>query len=339
MPVNINGYFKRRVERLWYGAGRCAVVLQPLAWMYRAAVTLRRAGYRRGWLHSVRCPLPVIVVGNVTVGGSGKTPLVIWLVRHLEEAGLRPGIVSRGYCGRAADQPVLVDPASRAEAVGDEPVLLARRTGVPVCVCIDRVAAVEYLWRETDVTVVIADDGLQHYRLRRDLEFIVIDGQRGFGNGRMLPAGPLREPVTRLAEADLVLCNGPADSIAAHVFTLVPGKARALSGTRERDLDAFRGRRVWAVAGIGNPGRFHSLLANAGIDIAPVTVADHGTVDLDRLVVQHERPILMTEKDAVKYPGTSVTDAWSVPVDICMPVESAAAVARCLSGLETTVRG
>jgi len=339
MSANINSHFERRVERLWYGARIYPVLLQPLAWIFQAAVAVRRAGYRRGWLRSVRCPLPVIIVGNVTVGGSGKTPLVIWLVRYLEAAGMRPGIVSRGYGGRAGHQPVLVDPDSRAEAVGDEPLLLARRTGVPVCVAIDRVAAVGHLWRETDVTVVVADDGLQHYRLRRDLEFIVIDGQRGFGNGRMLPAGPLREPVSRLAEADLVFSNGPADEISAHVFTLAPLKARALSGVRERGLEAFRGQRVWAVAGIGNPDRFHSLLANAGIGVEPVTVADHGMADLDRLVARHAWPILMTEKDAVKYPDTSVTDAWSVPVDVCMPVESAAAVARCLSGLETAVQG
>jgi len=308
-----------------------AVLLLPFAWAYRAAVAVRRACYRTGCLSSVKCSVPVIVIGNVTVGGSGKTPLVAWLVGYLEGAGMRPGIVSRGYGGSSGRNPVIVGPDSRAEKVGDEPLLLVRRTGVPVCVCADRVAAVQHLVRETDVAVVVADDGLQHYRLQRDLEFIVIDGQRGLGNGRMLPAGPLREPASRLVEADLVFSNGRADGIPGHVFELVPDKARALLGTRERDLKEFAGDRVWAVAGIGNPDRFYALLAEFGIDIEPVAVADHGIIDLGRLVAEHDRPILMTEKDAVKYPGISIIDAWWVPVDVRMPVEAEAAVSRLIN--------
>jgi tetraacyldisaccharide 4'-kinase len=308
-----------------------AVLLLPFAWAYRAAIALRRACYRTGCLRSVKCSVPVIVVGNVTVGGSGKTPLVVWLVGYLQDAGMRPGIVSRGYGGSAGRSPVIVGPDKRAEEVGDEPLLLARRTGVPVCVCADRVAAVEYLLRETDVTVVVADDGLQHYRLQRDLEFIVIDGQRGLGNGWMLPAGPLREPAARLAEADLVFSNGRADGISGHVFELVPGKAHSLLGTRQRDLKEFAGDRVWAVAGIGNPDRFYALLAEFGIDIEPVAVADHGIIDLGRLVAKYDRPILMTEKDAVKYPGISIIDAWWVPVDVRMTVEAEEVVSRLIN--------
>jgi len=308
-----------------------AVLLLPFAWAYRAAVAFRRACYRTGCLSSVKCSVPVIVVGNITVGGSGKTPFVVWLAGYLEDAGMRPGIVSRGYGGSAGRNPVIVEPGSRAEEVGDEPLLLARRTGVPVCVCIDRVAAVEHLLRETDVTVIVADDGLQHYRLQRDLELIVIDGQRGLGNGRLLPAGPLREPVARLLEADLVFSNGRADGIPGHVFDLVPGKAHALLGSRELELKQFAGDRVWAVAGIGNPDRFYALLAEFGIDIEPVAVADHGIIDLGRLVAEHDRPILMTEKDAVKYPGISIVDAWWVPVDVRMPVAAEAAVSRLIN--------
>jgi len=340
-PVSIQGRIRsrleRHVERLWYGTSVLAILLLPFAWAYRGAVVVRRACYRLGFLRSVQCSVPVIVVGNVTVGGSGKTPLVAWLVRYLGGAGMRPGIVSRGYGGSAGRHPVIVGPGSRAEEVGDEPLLLARRTGVPVCVCADRVAAVQYLLRETDITVVVADDGLQHYRLRRDLEFVVIDGQRGLGNGRMLPAGPLREPAARLAEADLVFSNGRADGIAGHVFELIPGKARALLGTRERDLKEFAGDRVWAVAGIGNPDRFYALLAEFGIDIEPVEVADHGIIDLEQLVAEHDRPILMTEKDAVKYPGISIADTWWVPVDVGMPTEAESAVAQRIVVMEAAV--
>jgi tetraacyldisaccharide 4'-kinase len=326
-----------------------AVLLQPFSWVYRAIIALRRACYRVGYLKSVSCSVPVIVVGNVTVGGSGKTPLVAWLVAHLEAAGLRPGVVSRGYGGSTGRSPVIVATDSRAGQVGDEPLLLARRTGRPVCVSADRVAAVQHLLRETDVNIIVADDGLQHYRLRRDLEFIVIDAERGLGNERLLPAGPLREPAARLAEADLFFINGRAGETPGHApghlpdhppnheFELVPGRARALHGTQSRALAEFRGKRVWAVAGIGNPDRFYALLADSGIDFEPVAVADHGMIDLELLIAENDRPILMTEKDAVKYPEQSGADAWWVPVDVRMTDEAKVAVTGKIKQMETTV--
>jgi len=309
----------------------------PFAWVYRVIIAVRRAGYRAGWLRSTSCAVPVIVVGNITVGGSGKTPLVAWLVGHLQGAGLRPGIVSRGYGGSTGPKPVIVEVDSPAQEVGDEPLLLARRTSVPVCVCADRVAAVRHLLSETQVNVIVADDGLQHYRLRRDLEFVVIDGQRALGNGWMLPAGPLREPAARLVEVDLVFSNGQTRDIAGHVFELVPGKARALVGARQCDLEEFCGQHVWAVAGIGNPDRFYALLAEFGIEFNPVAVADHGSVDLERLVAEHDWPILMTEKDSVKYPRTSVMNAWCVPVDVRMAADAVSAVATKIAALQAAV--
>jgi len=300
-------------------------------------MAVRRAGYRAGYLESISCSVPVIVVGNVTVGGSGKTPLVAWLVAHLEGAGMRPGVVSRGYGGSAGRSPVIVATDSQAGQVGDEPLLLARRTGRPVCVCADRVAAAEHLLRETDVNIIVADDGLQHYRLRRDLELIVIDGERGLGNGRLLPAGPLREPATRLAEADLLFINGRAGEIPGHIFALAPGRARALHGTQSRELGEFSARRVWAVAGIGNPERFYALLTDSGIDFEPVAVADHGMIDLAALIAEHDRPILMTEKDAVKYPEQSPADVWWVPVDVRMTDEAESAVMSKIKQMETAV--
>ncbi len=334
-PVSIKSRIERHIERLWYGASMLTVLLLPLAWIYRAVITVRRVCYYFGWLRSVKCSVPVIVIGNVTVGGSGKTPLVVWLVQYLDSMGMRPGIVSRGYGGGTGNHPVIVGTNSRAKVVGDEPLLLARRTGVPVCVCSDRVAAVQHLLLKTDITIIVSDDGLQHYRLQRDLEFMVIDGQRGLGNGRMLPAGPLREPSARLAEADLVFSNGPIDGISAHVFGLVPGKARALYAEHERELGEFSGDRVWAVAGIGNPDRFYSLLKEYDIHVVPACVADHGIIDLEQLIARHDWPILMTEKDAVKYPGTSIARAWSVPVDVCMPAGAELAVAQSVNEMET----
>ena len=328
---------ERHIEQLWYGDSVLAVLLVPFSWVYRLVIAIRRTGYRLGWLRSVLCSAPIIVVGNVTVGGSGKTPIVAWLVQHLSATGLRPGIVSRGYGGSAGPDPVLVGMDSRVEEVGDEPLLLARRTGVPVCVCADRVAAVEHLLRETDVNVIVTDDGLQHYRLQRDLEFIVIDGSRGFGNGWMLPAGPLREPASRLSQADLIFCNGQARDIAGHIFELMPGKMRALTGTGEKELSEFRGKIVWAVAGIGNPDRFYALLAQYGIHFVPVAVVDHGSVDLDQLVATNDRPILMTEKDSVKYPQTTVNDAWYVPVDVRMSNEAELIVNQKIAEIKSAV--
>lgn len=323
---------------MWYGTSVLAVLLVPFSWVYAAIVALRRACYRAGLIESVSCGVPVIVVGNVTAGGSGKTPLVAWLVARLEDAGWRPGIVSRGYGGRIGRRPVIVDTQSRAGQVGDEPLLLARRTGRPVCVCADRVAAVQHLLREADVNIVVADDGLQHYRLGRELELLVIDGERGLGNGRLLPAGPLREPVARLAEADFVFINGRAGEIPGHVFELVPDRVHTLNGTETRALDEFGGRRVWAVAGIGNPERFYALLTGSGIDFEPVAVADHGMIDLDSLSAEHDRPILMTEKDAVKYPGCSRAEVWWVPVDVSMQDESESALMGRIEQLEATVQ-
>lgn len=314
-------------------------MLLPLAWLYRAAVTLRRAGYRAGYLGSVSCPAPVIVVGNITAGGSGKTPIVAWLVRYLDDAGLRPGIISRGYGGSAGRKPVIVGANSNAEQVGDEPLLLARQTGAPVCVCADRVAAVQHLLQETNINIAIADDGLQHYRLRRDIEIVVIDGQRGLGNGRMLPAGPLREPATRLDEADLVLINGCGDKFSGLTFELVPGEARALHGKQRRSLGKFSGRRVWAVAGIGNPERFYALLGSFDIDFEAVAVADHGVVDLEKLASRHDWPILMTEKDAVKYPGQEIPDAWWVPVEVRMTDDAKTALTGKLQSVMTVIAG
>ncbi len=316
-----DGATARGLERLWYGSSPLTVPLLPLSWLFAAAVGLRRTLYARGWLRSTRVGAPVIVIGNITVGGTGKTPLVAWLAERLQAAGFHPGIASRGYGGTPQREPVQVTAASRAEDVGDEPVLLARRTKVPVGVCVRRVMAARMLVA-AGADVVIADDGLQHYALARELEIIVLDGERRLGNGRMLPAGPLREPARRLREAGLVLVNGETPATGGGLsFDLRVTGAVALNRRERRALAVFSGQKVWAVAGIGNPGRFHAELRRHGIEPVAVTVPDHGRVDLAKLREQADWPILMTEKDAVKYAGYRDAAAWYLPVEVEMAAE------------------
>lgn len=308
----------RRTPRFWYRNSVLAILLQPVAYVFQAVVAMRRWAYRRGFIRRHTISVPVVVVGNLTVGGTGKTPLVAWLAHELIQGGRKPGIVSRGHGGHMNRRPTMVTPTSDAKDVGDEPLLLAIRTEVPVCICVDRVAAARQLLSQADVDIVISDDGLQHYRLSRDLEFAVLDAQRMLGNGRLLPAGPLREPPQRLREVDVVFVNGPSAYPGAHCFELSPGDAIELGRKSGCALSEFCGKRVWSVAGIGNPERFHSMLASFGIEPVPVDVADHGLISLLALRNEAPYPILMTEKDAVKYLADPVADSWYVPVTVKM---------------------
>jgi tetraacyldisaccharide 4'-kinase len=332
------GGIERSLTALWYGNSSLALLLQPFAFLYRAGVAVRVGGYRSGLFREERIRVPVIVVGNLTAGGTGKTPVVSWLAGKLSEIGLKPGIVSRGYAGRRGQEPVMVTDASGAAEVGDEALMLARRSCVPVCVAVDRVAAARRLLAEKGVDVIVADDGLQHYRLARDLEIAVVDGQRGLGNRHLLPAGPLREPVERLSKVDYVLVNGGSDAVcgddlAGFRFTLHATDAVTLDQSERRELDSFSGTRVWSVAGIGNPQRFTGMLKSRGIDPVAVDVPDHGTVSLSGLREKQPWPILMTEKDAVKYSDDTIADAWYVPVDVQMPAELESSIMKRIQSL------
>jgi tetraacyldisaccharide 4'-kinase len=295
-------------------------LLLPFAGLFRLLVGARRLAYQAGWLRPQRLSVPVIVVGNLTVGGTGKTPVTAWLVELCRTAGFRPGIVSRGYGGRSSPTPRLVNPADDAAEVGDEPLLLSRQTGAPVCVHADRVAAGRRLL-ELGVNVVIADDGLQHYRLHRDLEIAVLDGDRRLGNGLMLPAGPLREPADRLQSVDLVLVNGGVPRAGEYSLKSRISGLRALGGGAGSALEALRGKAVRTVAGIGNPARFHAQLAAAGLRIQPVPVPDHGRVDLAALSRESDVPIIMTEKDAVKYEPVDGCPVWVASLELRVPAE------------------
>jgi tetraacyldisaccharide 4'-kinase len=307
----------RRLERLWYDGSALVLPLVPLSWLFALAVAVRRHLYAAGWWSSTRIGVPVIVVGNITVGGTGKTPFTAWLAQRLRAAGRQPGIVSRGYGGGAQRDALRVTAQTTAAQAGDEPVLLARHSGAAVAVCADRVRAARLLVEE-GADIIIADDGLQHYALARDLEIALIDGDRRLGNGRLLPAGPLREPSSRLTEVALVMVNGGKPLAGEQGFTLQAGSAVALAGAERRALAQFVGQKVWALAGIGNPERFYDSLRLAGIEPVAVDVPDHGIADLARLRAEADWPILMTEKDAVKYPHCEDRRAWYLPVEVVM---------------------
>ncbi len=301
-------------ERIWYGKHPLGVVLAPLGWLYAATMWLRRHGYAEGIFHSGGVPVPVIVVGNLSVGGTGKTPFVIWLVDFLQREGYRPGIVSRGYGGHAASYPQQVRPDSAPGTVGDEPVLLARRTRCPIAVGPDRIAAAHALLEHHDCDVIVADDGLQHYALVRDLEIAIVDGVRRYGNGRCLPAGPLRETRRRLEDVDMIVCNG-VPSRGEFRMTLTGHVVRRFGESgEEQPLDAFAGRRVHAVAGIGNPARFFADLRRHGLEVQEHPFPDHHRFVAADLDFDDDRPVLMTEKDAVKCEGFAPAHAWYVPV-------------------------
>jgi tetraacyldisaccharide 4'-kinase len=312
------------LTQLWYRESAGPSLLQPLAWLYGLVSRFRRHAYARGWLKAQRAGKPVIVVGNLTVGGTGKTPLVAWLAEHLSASGLKVGIVSRGY-GRSNRVPQVVHAESGWRDVGDEPFLLRQLTGCDTVVAQDRFAGAQQLVA-LGADVVIADDGLQHLRLARDCEIVVVDGARGFGNGRLLPAGPLREPAFRVRQAAVVVVNG----VPEHASLLV-GEGRLAPTTLQmslfgeevyrldglagpQSLQHFSGKRVHAVAGIGNPGRFFRDLRARGIEVIEHPFADHHPFVAADLTFEDDLPVLMTQKDAVRCRSLANARLWYVPV-------------------------
>lgn len=300
----------------WYGQARLPWWCRPLAVLYGALTGLRRWLYRRGGLRSERLPVPVLVVGNLTVGGTGKTPLTVALVEALRVRGFQPGVVSRGYGGSRREPTLLGDAPDPAE-VGDEPCLI-RAYGVPVAVGHARVAAAKLLLA-AGCNVVVADDGLQHYRLARDVEICVIDGTRRFGNGRLLPLGPLREPLSRLRGVDFLVCNGGEARHGEVPMRLQGGSANALTDGGTCPLDDFAGRRVHAVAGIGHPQRFFADLRAHGIEVSEHAFPDHHAYVPADLDFGDGQPVLMTAKDAVKCRRFATAGWWSVPVQAVLP--------------------
>lgn len=306
------------LEKVWYGKSVLGWPLLPLSLLFAIVSGLRRLLYDMGLLKAQRFDVPVIVVGNITAGGTGKTPLVIWLCRHLKELGYRPAIVARGYGGKARHWPQQVRPDSDPVAVGDEAVLLARRTRCPVCVAPKRVEAVSALLEHTDCNIILSDDGLQHYALGRDVEVLVVDGERGFGNGFLLPAGPLRELPGRLRRVDLVISNGPWKKDVAQMRITEPVVVPVLKPdtAKPHPLSEAAGEEVHAIAGIGNPRRFFDLLSRHGLKVHAHAFPDHHQYRKIDLWLEPDLPVLMTEKDAVKCARYASNRHWMVRIDI-----------------------
>jgi tetraacyldisaccharide 4'-kinase len=315
------------IEPHWQSFTPITAVLCPLSLLFGSAAGARRAAFRAGLIPSVKLPVPVIVAGNITAGGTGKTPLALWLAATLRARGRTPGIVCRGYGGRSST-PQRVLPDSDPYACGDEAVLLARRSGCEVWAGVDRVAVARSLLATRPACdILVSDDGLQHYALARDVELCVVDAARGFGNGWLLPAGPLRERPSRLATVDAVVLNaGDGNGLHPSLGLIPAGTVRftmKLEGREFRNTldperrvgpEYFRGRRLHAVAGIGNPQRFFSQLQALGLEFVAHPFPDHYRFTASDLAYAGSEAVLMTEKDAVKCRRFAAQTHWELPV-------------------------
>ncbi len=318
------------LERAWYGPRHQLWFLWPLHALMWCVVALRRWAYRVGVFQSTAINVPVVVIGNITVGGTGKTPLTVFVIRQLQQRGYQPGIISRGYGGHAPHYPLLVNDTTDARHCGDEPLLLARRTGVPLMVDPDRVRAAQTLVQR-GCDVIVSDDGLQHYRLRRDIEIAVIDAVRQIGNGWLLPAGPLREPSSRLTHVDLRVGNGASiPHLGEHAMQLSMSEIKSLDNAQTQRLSEWRGTRVHAVAGIGNPERFFMQLESLGVVVERHPFSDHHDFQPSDLP-WHDAPVLMTEKDAMKCQRFARAGLWYVPVDASLNTDFVAALTAKLN--------
>lgn len=325
------------IEKIWSGRSPLWLLLLPFSLLYGLISGVRRLSYRLGWSKVWKAPVPVVVVGNLTAGGNGKTPVVVWLVEQLQQHGVRPGVVSRGYGGKASRYPLLLDAQTSTAEAGDEPVLIYQRTGAPVAVAPVRSQAVQALLAlETPPQIVITDDGLQHYALARDKEIVVVDGVRRFGNGWWLPAGPMRERAGRLKSVDAVIANGGQPQPGEIAMRLAPGDAvNLLSGERRpaRELTS-----VVAMAGIGHPPRFFATLDECGVrPVKTLALADHQALteaQVSAFCPPHQT-LLMTEKDAVKCRAFARENWWYLPVGAQLSGEQAE---RLLTELLNLVR-
>lgn len=311
------------LDRLWYGKGRPLWWLWPLAWLYQRIAGRRRRNALVQLVRHRRPAAPVIVVGNITAGGTGKSPLTAWLVEVLRQAGWRPVILTRGYGGRAGCYPLKVTEQTPATEAGDEPVMLARQTGCPVVVDPRRARGAEWALEQGLGNILVCDDGLQHYALYRDLELAVFDGQRGIGNGAPIPVGPLREPVERLDMVDFSIVNGepegPMPGSRYCIMTLVPERLVNLRTGESQSLSWLAGQRVRGVAGIGNPARFFRTLASLGARVRPAAFPDHHRFSVDDLTVEAGEILVMTAKDAVKCDRFAQQHCWVLEVKARLP--------------------
>lgn len=324
------------IERIWSGSSLVYLLLLPLSWLYGLVSGLIRLSYRCGLRKSWRAPVPVVIVGNLTAGGNGKTPMVIWLVEQLQQRGYRIGVVSRGYGGKSAVYPLVLDAQTTTRQAGDEPVLIFQRTGAPVAISPKRAEAVQALLNQGKFDLIITDDGLQHYALQRDFELVVIDGVRRFGNGWWLPAGPMRERVSRLKTVDACVANGGVAQPGEIAMKLQAQDAVNIASGERRP--AIELPHVVAMAGIGHPPRFFATLEKLGVEAdREVAFADHQEYNHGQLaaLASQGQTLLMTEKDAVKCRAFAQPDWWYLPVEAVLPTEQAE---QLLQGIQKLIK-
>ena len=322
-----------KIRKQWYGGGHVSRLSKSAAKLFAALVSSRKKLYKSGVLRTHRLKVPVIVVGNITAGGGGKTPMVIWLANHLKQKGYRPGIVSRGYGGQRKVEPMYVTANANPVASGDEPLLMAKKTQLPVMVGKDRVKAAKALIKNYSVDVIVADDGLQHLALGRDIEIVMLDAKWRTGNHLMIPAGPLREPLERLNSVDLVVFKGQMEDQHHYEFTIDqihqlnhPQKTKAVS--------EFRNQKVLAMAGIANPGSFFRLVSQAGMAIVKKPMADHHQFTEEDFETHDKSLVIITEKDAVKCEGLELPHVWVVKVTVQMAEKTVQAIDQLIAGLK-----
>lgn len=306
------------LAKIWSGQNKLYWLLVPFSLLYGAIVFCRKKFYQWGIFKSWQAPVPIIVVGNLSVGGNGKTPLVIYLVEQLTARGYKVGVVSRGYGGKSEHYPVMVTSQTPAKIVGDEPVLVYQRTNVPFAVSPLRSEAVQMLLNHHPIDLIITDDGLQHYALKRDIEIVVVDGKRGFGNGWFLPAGPMRENVSRLKTVDFLVVNGESQQSYPNAYSMQLQHGFAINLLTKEFKPLNELCQVSAMAGIGDPSRFFTLLAQQNIDVIKTTsFMDHQKYTKEQLLAlaKVDQVLLMTEKDAVKCMSFAQKNWWYLPID------------------------
>ncbi len=310
---------KEFIENIWYTKQPLGLLLIPLSWLYTIIIVLRRLCYQSGLIAVNQIDAPVIIVGNISVGGTGKTPLVIWLAEYFKNKGFKPGIVSRGYGGKLSGKTQQVRADSDPLLVGDEPVLIAKRTSCPVAIAVQRREAAEELIEHCGCNLILCDDGMQHYSLGRDIEIAVIDGQRRFGNQLCLPAGPLREPISRLETVDFVVSKYIAGrheyKMEYHYGDLVS----LIDPTETMPVSNLNGQSVHAIAGIGNPDRYFSYLRNQKLNLIMHDFPDHHPFIADEVTFNDGLAVVMTEKDAVKCTAYATEQHWYLPITATLP--------------------
>ncbi len=306
-----------KITNYWYTSSLhfFTCLLLPFSWLFRLSVFLRRCFYRLGLLTTQRFDVPIIIVGNITVGGTGKTPFIMWLAHFLQQQGFHPGIVSRGVGGQLHRKPHAVQTTDTVKKVGDEALLLLEKTHCPVVICRNRPAAVQHLLQHTSCNIIISDDGLQHYALDRDIEIAIVDETRRFGNQQLLPAGPLREPVKRLRQVDFVIVNGKQTND-PFVMTLQPTQFVSLVNPQHTlPFTGFLSPTCHAIAGIGHPERFFATLRQANLNIIAHPFKDHHLYQPHDIPFQDNWPIVMTEKDAIKCRHFADERYWALSID------------------------